>query len=197
MPYSIDPTEKDCYPGTAVLINKLGLRSQEALDEAEKVAVPLRSMELEQETICEPFTFSFYCGLHQRLFGDIYPWAGQVRAVDLSKKGTSFCLASRVKELGEAKFQRLQEMDELRGLPKEAFLREITDLYHELNMLHPFREGNGRTQRLFFTLLIRRAGYDISFADCDTDQLMIATILAAQGVMDHLENFFRTAVIER
>lgn len=197
MPYSIDPTEKDCYPGTAVLINKLGLRSQEALDEAEKVAVPLRSMELEQETICEPFTFSFYCGLHQRLFGDIYPWAGQVRAVDLSKKGTSFCPASRVKELGEAKFQRLQEMDELRGLPKEAFLREVTDLYHELNMLHPFREGNGRTQRLFFTLLIRRAGYDISFADCDTDQLMIATILAAQGVMDHLENFFRTAVIER
>ena len=197
MPYSIDPTEKDYYPGTAVLINKLGLRSQEALDEAEKVAVPLRSMELEQETICEPFTFSFYCGLHQRLFGDIYPWAGQVRAVDLSKKGTSFCPASRVKELGEAKFQRLQEMDELRGLPKEAFLREVTDLYHELNMLHPFREGNGRTQRLFFTLLIRRAGYDISFADCDTDQLMIATILAAQGVMDHLENFFRTAVIER
>lgn len=197
MPYSIDPTEKDCYPGTAVLINKLGLCSQEALDEAEKVAVPLRSMELEQETICEPFTFSFYCGLHQRLFGDIYPWAGQVRAVDLSKKGTSFCPASRVKELGEAKFQRLQEMDELRGLPKEAFLREVTDLYHELNMLHPFREGNGRTQRLFFTLLIRRAGYDISFADCDTDQLMIATILAAQGVMDHLENFFRTAVIER
>ena len=197
MPYSIDPTEKDCYPGTAVLINKLGLCSQEALDEAEKVAVPLRSMELEQETICEPFTFSFYCGLHQRLFGDIYPWAGQVRAVDLSKKGTSFCPASRVKELGEAKFQRLQEMDELRGLPKEAFLREVTDLYHELNMLHPFREGNGRTQRLFFTLLIRRAGYDISFADCDTEQLMIATILAAQGVMDHLENFFRTAVIER
>ena len=197
MPYSIDPTEKDCYPGTAVLINKLGLCSQEALDEAEKVAVPLRSMELEQETICEPFTFSFYCGLHQRLFGDIYPWAGQVRAVDLSKKGTSLCPASRVKELGEAKFQRLQEMDELRGLPKEAFLREVTDLYHELNMLHPFREGNGRTQRLFFTLLIRRAGYDISFADCDTDQLMIATILAAQGVMDHLENFFRTAVIER
>ena len=87
-------------------------------------------------------------------------------------------------------------MDELRGLPRDTFIHEITDLYHEINMLHPFREGNGRTQRLFFTLLIRRAGYDISFADYDTDRLMIATILAAQGVMDHLEDFFRTAIIE-
>lgn len=196
MSYSLDSTQDTCYPGTTVLVNKLGLRSQEALDEAEKVAVPLRSMELEQETIREPFTFSFYCSLHERLFGDIYPWAGQIRTVDLSKKGTSFCPASRVKELGEAKFQRLQEMDELRGLPRDAFIHEITDLYHEINMLHPFREGNGRTQRLFFTLLIRRAGYDISFADYDTDRLMIATILAAQGVMDHLEDFFRTAIIE-
>ena len=57
MSYSLDSTQDACYPGTTVLVNKLGLRSQEALDEAEKVAVPLRSMELEQETIREPFTF--------------------------------------------------------------------------------------------------------------------------------------------
>ena len=67
----LDSTQDACYPGTTVLVNKLGLRSQEALDEAEKVAVPLRSMELEQETIREPFTFSFYCSLHERLFGQI------------------------------------------------------------------------------------------------------------------------------
>ena len=57
-------------------------------------------------------------------------------------------------------------------------------------MLHPFREGNGRTQRLFFTLLICHAGYAINFAYCDTDALMTATIHAAHGVMDYLYQFF-------
>ena len=63
-----------------------------------------------------------------------------------------------------------------------------------MNMLHPFREGNGRTQRLFFTLLIRRAGYEIDFERCDMDELMIATIYAAQGVMDYLRGFFEREI---
>ena len=56
--------------------------------------------------------------------------------------------------------------------------------------MHPFREGNGRTQRVFLTQLIRNAGYDISFADMDTELLMIATIRSAQGVTDMLRQVF-------
>lgn len=59
-----------------------------------------------------------------------------------------------------------------------------------MNMLHPFREGNGRTQRLFFTLLFRRLGYQIDFASCDADVLMSATIYASQGVISYLRDFF-------
>lgn len=194
MAYTLESTQDNCYPGTTVLVNKLGLHTQEALDEAEKVAIPLRSMEIEQEAIREPFTFPVYCALHARLFGDIYAWAGQLRTSNISKKGTQFCAAEKLSDLGAAKFRRLQDMDEFRGLPRERFVKEIADFYHEINMLHPFREGNGRTQRLFFTLLIRRAGYDISFADCDTDALMMATIYAAQGIMTYLEAFFEAVV---
>jgi cell filamentation protein len=61
-------------------------------------------------------------------------------------------------------------------------------------MLHPFREGNGRTQRLFFTLLIRRAGYNIDFAALDLDELLIATIYAAQGISNLLYSFFDKAI---
>lgn len=61
-------------------------------------------------------------------------------------------------------------------------------------MLHPFREGNGRTERLFFSLLIRRCGYRIDFAECDMDVLMMATIYAAQGVPTYLTSFFREAI---
>ncbi len=122
MAYSVTSSNDGCYPGTTVLINKLGLKSQEALD--------------------------------------------------------------------NAKFARLKDMNDFQGLDRSELVDEITDLYHELNMLHPFREGNGRTQRLFFSLLLRRLGYSISYAECDTDELMMATIYAGQGITTHLHSFF-------
>ena len=73
-------------------------------------------------------------------------------------------------------------------------LKELRNFYNEINLLHPFREGNGRTQRLFFTLLIRRCGYHIDFSDCDLDVLMMATIQAAQGVQTQLIDFFQNAI---
>lgn len=190
MAYSITSSDDECYPGTTVLINKLGLQNQEALDAAETVAVALHSAEIESDLLDIPLTFDFYCELHQRLFGDLYEWAGKLRMIDFSKQGTVFYPASCLQELGEAKFSRLSRMNGFMGLAFPQLLDELTDFYHELNMLHPFREGNGRTQRLFFTLLLRRIGYSISFAECDTDSLMVATIYAAQGVTSYLRTFF-------
>lgn len=166
------------------------MKSQEALDNVESVTVTLRSAEIESEPSDAPFTFDFYCELHKRLFGDLYDWAGELRTIDFSKKGTSFYPASDLRELGNAKFARLKDMNEFQGLDRSELVNEITDLYHELNMLHPFREGNGRTQRLFFTLLLCRLGYSISFAECDTAELMMATIYAAQGITTYLHGFF-------
>ena len=194
MSYSITASNVGCYPGTTVLVNKLGLKCQQALDEAESVAVSLRLAQIESEAVDAPFTFAFYCDLHKRLFGDLYDWAGKLRTIDFSKKGTAFYPASELCKIGNAKFARLQEMNEFRGLQPDRLVDEITDFYHEINMLHPFREGNGRTQRLFFTLLLRRLGHSISYAECDTDELMMATIYAAQGVMTHLHEFFEKII---
>ena len=194
MAYSVTSTDDGCYPGTTVPVNKLGLRSQEALDAVESVAVALRSAEIESKSTDAPFTFEFYCGLHKRLFSDLYDWAGELRTIDFSKKGTSFYPAGELRALGNAKFGRLESMGELSGLDRSTLIDEITDFYHELNMLHPFREGNGRTQRLFFSLLLRRLGYSISFAECDTDELMLATIYAAQGIMTYLHSFFEKII---
>lgn len=194
MAYSVTSSNDGCYPGTAVLINKLGLKSQEALGNVESVTVALRSAEIESEPSDAPFTFDFYCGLHKRLFGDLYDWAGELRTIDVSKKGTSFYPAGDLRELGNAKFARLRDMNGFQGLNRSELVDEITDFYHELNMLHPFREGNGRTQRLFFTLLLRRLGNNISFAECDTDELMMATIYAAQGIPTYLHSFFESVI---
>lgn len=196
MAYSIHTTQEDCYPGTTVLINKLDLQNQDALDQAERISVTLRAAELEARAFIGPFTFQFYCDLHKTLFADLYDWAGKLRTIDISKKGTRFYPSAELQKYGEAKFQYLASENEFRDLPLPLFVEKISEFYHELNMLHPFREGNGRTQRLFFTLLIRRAGYCIDFADCEMDKLMMATIYAAQGVQTYLTEFFQNAIHE-
>lgn len=76
----------------------------------------------------------------------------------------------------------------------EHFAMRIAEFYDDINHIHPFREGNGRVQRIYFTQLIRHYGYDINFSEVDTDELMIATIQASQGVMDFLIEFFRNAI---
>ena len=196
MAYSISSTQDGCYPGTTVLINKLGLRDQAALDQAERISVTLHAAELGSRSCSEPFTFEFYCALHRELFQDLYSWAGELRTIELSKKGTRFYPADELQQYGQAKFRYLAEENEFRGLGKDELAAKAAEFYHELNMLHPFREGNGRTERLFFTLLIRRCGYRINFSECDMDALMIATIYAAQGVSTYLTAFFRESIQE-
>uniref|UniRef100_UPI0020403829 Fic family protein n=1 Tax=Flintibacter muris TaxID=2941327 RepID=UPI0020403829 len=71
---------------------------------------------------------------------------------------------------------------------------EIADFYHTVNMLHPFREGNGRAQRVFFTQWIRSLGCDFDLSPVDPDAFMIATVYAAQGVMDQLVDFFEQTI---
>ena len=122
MAYSVTASTADCYENSTVLVNKLGLRSQEALNEAERVAVSVRSVEIENGNCPEPFTFEFYCKLHERLFSDVYEWAGKLRTVDLSKKGTNFYPADQLYHLGNALFQRLQRKQELTGLPKPTLV---------------------------------------------------------------------------
>ena len=195
MSYSITDLSADCYPETTVLVNKLGIRSQEALNDLERVVTGIHTVEIVKEQSEEPLSFAFYRNLHKRLFGDLYEWAGELRKVDMSKQGTSFCRAENLEEIGNAIFQWLRKHKELRGMKRERFVKELADLYHRINMLHPFREGNGRTQRLFFTLLIRRAGYEIDFAATDTNALMIATVYAAQGVMDYLYGYFDRVIV--
>ncbi len=85
MAYSVTASQDSCYPGSTVLVNKIGLREQSALDRAESVAFAFHSAEIELKPCCEPFTFEFYCSLHKRLFGDIYEWAGEIRTIDFSK----------------------------------------------------------------------------------------------------------------
>lgn len=73
----------------------------------------------------------------------------------------------------------------------DNFIKKLIDFYCVTNSLHPFREGNGRTQRVFLSQLAYNAGYEIDFAKIDSDELMIATIQAANGVDTYLNDVLR------
>ena len=190
MAYTLNSTDYDCYEGTTVLINKFGIRSQAELDEIEMLLAGYKTLEILNGPLETPFTFSDYRQIHQYIFGDIYDWAGKVRTISLAKSATKFTEPEKIEERGKRIFQRIAKMNYLCGLNKQELVFQVTDLYHNLNMLHPFREGNGRTERIFITKLIRNAGFEIDITRGNSDLLMIGTIQAAAGVMDNLALFF-------
>lgn len=119
-----------------------------------------------------------------------------MRTINLSKKGTQFCPVEEIPRVSTAIFQRLAERRFFRGLSKYEFAEELADFYQRTNELHPFREGNGRTQRVFLAQLAQSAGYRLDFACVDPDELMIATIYAAQGMDGMLKDLLEQIVQE-
>ena len=94
MSYSIDSLTADCYPGTSCLINKLDIRDEEMLAEYEAMVTTAKVALLEQNPLPGNFDFDHYRAIHKFLFEDLYAWAGQLRTVDMSKKGTTFVKAA-------------------------------------------------------------------------------------------------------
>ena len=194
MAYSLNPSSDNCYEGTTCLVNKLGIRDEKKLSEIEAQITFAKAVMLEETPIDDDFGFEHFKKIHEFLLCDLYEWAGQVRAVDISKKRTKFLDAASIVGIGTKCFAKVKD-GYFENLPFDEFVKRIAEFYNDVNYIHPFREGNGRTQRIYFTQLIRHYGYDINFADVDTDELMIATIQASSGVIDFLVEFFENSII--
>lgn len=194
MGYSIETSESNCYPNTTCLINKFNIKDDKKLSEIEAEITFAKAAVLESEEAKPPFDFEYYKSIHYFLFEDLYDFAGQLRSVDISKKGTAFCSAKELEKSCEACFKRLKEQNCFIGLSKENFVNEIVDFYCTTNFLHPFREGNGRTQRIFISKLIKYNGYDFEFSNIDPDLLIIATIKSSNGITDDLYTLFKNEI---
>lgn len=194
MGYSIDAITADCYEGTTCLINKFGIKDDKQLSLIEGQITFAKGSELERNPVKGDFDFEHYKSIHKYLFNDIYEWAGKIRTVDMSKKGTNFAKANEIEKLANACFARLKSENYFKGQEFDKFISNIVNFYCVTNMLHSFREGNGRTQRIFISQLIRYAGYDIDFSKINTDNLMSATIHSANGIDDFLKEIFKNAI---
>lgn len=166
-----------CYPGTDVLQNRLGLHDPELLAaaEAELAAIAVEHVEIEGP----PFDFPYLCRLHRQLFGEVYEWAGEIRGVDISKGGTRFCTVSRIVPEAIRLLDELAGAQCFLGLDRQSLVRRSAELYGELNMVHPFRDGNGRTLRLFLEHVIVACGHGVAWGPMDREEWITACIAAA------------------
>jgi cell filamentation protein len=180
-----------CYPGTTVLINKLNLRDQARLDAFEA--------EITIQRAAEPLPagalgFTHYRAIHRHLFQDVYPWAGKIRTVRISKDGNFFCYPENIDSEARKLFRHLRESKFFRGLSSEVFAQRTAHFLSELNAVHPFREGNGRTQLAFLTLLAENAGHPLALEKMNPDAMLAAMIASFGGDEIQLRKLIETLV---
>ncbi len=100
-----------------------------------------------------------YKRLHYHLFQDVYSWAGKFRTVRISKKDSMFCYPENISGEMNILFDKLRQEKHLKSLELKIFAHKAAHFLAELNAIHPFREGNGRTQLAFLTILASQAGH--------------------------------------
>ncbi|MFJ9741366.1 Fic/DOC family protein [Streptomyces sp. NPDC101166] len=125
---------------------------------------------------------------HAAIFGDIHPWAGELRTVNIAKR-TPFCPARNLVSYAGEVFGRLASSGHLRDLPRQEFVVRLAELYGDMNVLHPFREGNGRAQRAFLAQLSTAAGYDLNWSGMDPQRNEDASVKSFLGDNSLLEQY--------
>ena len=184
------------YPGTDVLRNVAGLRHADQLVAFETVNTARRSYELLTNPVSGGFNTAHLKAIHQYLFQDVYSWAGEFRttvlgkAEQLGRPPVWFTPPHLLEHEAERIFESLSRADLLRGLPRLPFAHQAARLLAEINKLHPFREGNGRTQRIFLNAVAQQVGHQLHFDVVSRERMVQASIEANGGNLGMMTRMF-------
>ena len=165
-----------CYPGTDVLINKLNIKDNQLLSEAERKIVLTKSYELRKNSKIGNFDLDHFLKIHEFLFEDIYPFAGKFRNENIAKGYFSFAEWQYIEPEIKRLFDKLKAENYLQGRSREELVKGLAYYLSELNVLHPFREGNGRTIREFIRELAFFNGYVLDLQNTTSDELLKASV---------------------
>ena len=179
--------------------NLLGIDDPEVLWKVETCFALMRSYELETELISLDKTFDLQHlkAIHKHLFQNVYEWAGQIREVNISKGETYFSPYSRIEKHAEYTFTELKQENYLKGLDANNFSEKAGYYLGEINHIHPFREGNGRTQREFINQLAHQNGYYIEWKNVTQKQMIEVSIEADRGNPKPLATLIRENITDR
>jgi cell filamentation protein len=167
-----------CYPNSTVLKNIPGLRSHRALRTYE---IAMTAQRAEEPLPAGRLSVTHYRAIHRHLFQDVYPWAGDFRRVRIARDGSMFCYPENIAREMRNLFAALKSRDGLRGLSREDFAPALARFLAELNAIHPFRDGNGRSQLAFAALIAARAGHPLNFKTLQPRKFLGAMIASFRG----------------
>jgi cell filamentation protein len=177
--------DKYVYPEINILKNKLGIKTQKELTDAEKILELGREAQLKNkiDNIKRTFDFGHLKRIHGYLFQDIYDWAGKVRDVDMAKGSALFCRTIFIDSYASEIFEKIVKDNYFIGKNMEELVLKLSETLLNLNALHPFREGNGRAQREFIRELAEERGYKLSFDHFTQEEMIELSNLALQPKM--------------
>lgn len=185
-------TDPYSYPNTNVLKNKFKTIDQEILNTLERQYSTTRLSQIREKPIAGNFDLKHLEKIHAYVFQDVYDWAGKTRTVNIEKT-TLFCPLQNLDSYQQETFEKLKKENYLKGLDIEQFSKKAAYYLGELNMIHPFREGNGRTQREFMRELALNAGYDLDLESpqISKDRMIAASIQSVNVDNKALESIIR------
>lgn len=158
------------YPGSQVLKNIPGFKNEQTLKIFEYEQSAIRSAELARKPHSQKFDLQHLQALHKHLFQDVYAWAGEIRTVNLRKNSTLFAQPAFIQSYTGKICRDLAAERHLKNQPKTVFVGRLSYYFTELNAVHPFREGNGRSTRIFIGDIARDAGYVLDQCQIDNSQ---------------------------
>jgi len=189
-----DDRDPYLYPGLNVMRNRLNIRQATRLAQAsyELTALRVATLGLGPPARGLPHL----CAIHRHLYQDIFDWAGDIREVDIYQGDTRFCHFAYIEKEGNGLMRDLEEEGYLAGLEKSEFIARLSHYYCEINVLHPFRIGNGIAQRVFFEQLAIHAGYQLNWQGIDPSAWAAANQSGAMGDLTALNAIFAKVVSE-
>ena len=181
-----------CYPGSTVLRNKLDIRDEPTLGEAEQQLSAIAASNVEFTP--PPYSLAYLQNIHRALFADLFKWAGQLRTVGMAKQDTRFCQPEYMEKEANKIFARMAAANWFEGMGRAELIVAVADAYSDINVVHPFREGNGRAQRILFEHLIMNAGFEISWWGIEKDEWISANIAAYNCMLAPMETVFKKCI---
>lgn len=167
-----------------ILKNKLGLKNQKELDNAETLLLAdtyTHFFELLKKDKVK-FDLDLLFAIHKYFLNTLYDWAGKVRTVDISKDGMLFAPIKYIDESLKTFNKLLKTTLPKQSNAKDELAQKLAIIHNEFNVIHPFREGNGRTIRLFLDLIAANLGYDpIDWSKQSNSNYLKACIKGTKG----------------
>ena len=160
-----------------ILKNIPGFTEQVLLDKFERIQATKALLDLQMNPVRGQFDAAHICKIHERIFKNIYPWAGEFRQVNIRRSASYyFAMVQFLEKNLNRTLEKLAAENRLRGLDIDTFSVRAAHYLGELNTIHPFREGNGRAQREFIRELAAEAGYRINWARVTRNEMYDASV---------------------